>query len=150
MTWLCSGSHCIHWVRFKLYHEKRKLDMKQWRLVWTWASLRKTERKWKTTTTGLCSRRVQVSHWPVVLTCCWLKAWCWSIFYQVTVGHLPPLYPLLVRAQNYDVFNDERRSRCNTRTRSRVWQQALLLTRWQVRGWPADCYLWLWFHTHSS
>ena len=41
------------------------------------------------------------------------------------------------------------RGGCNTRTGSRGWQQALVLTWWQVRGWAPDCYHWLWFHTHS-
>lgn len=55
----------------------------------------------------------------------------------------------LSERRGYDVDKDKGRPCCNMRTRSRGWQQGLVLTCWQVRGWAADCYHWLWFHTHS-
>lgn len=57
--------------------------------------------------------------------------------------------PPLAHVKGCVVDKDERRPRGNMRTRSRGWQQGLVLTWWQVRGWAPDCYHWLWFHTHS-
>lgn len=72
----------------------------------------------------------------------------WQTIKQLcdTCSH-PPIR--LVGLRGYDVDEDEGRPRCNTRTRSRAWQQGLVLTCWQVRGCAPDCYHWLWFHTHS-